>query len=178
MPVYASHQYCFCITMKTFRVLRGALGFLYLLVPVCWQCVQTKHVGSKTSNGKTLIAKSYFEIQENQLAVDLTINALQSIWNLDWNSLHASVCQCAPSSDLSLTFFFFSVSCLPQIPLFSSHYLIPVLWWVNDTTIPSVLVVRKRLFYNELWLTIFCALALCDCACGMDHESVINELLL
>jgi len=28
--------------MKTFRVLCGALGFLYLLVPVCRQCVQTK----------------------------------------------------------------------------------------------------------------------------------------
>jgi len=29
-----------------------------------------------------------------------------------------------------------------------------------------------------LWLIIFCALALFDCACDMDHESVINELLL
>jgi len=36
--------------MKTFRVLRGALGFLYLLVPVCRQRVQTKHTKSTKYN--------------------------------------------------------------------------------------------------------------------------------
>jgi len=42
----------------------------------------------------------------------------------------------------------------------------------------SVLVFCKhRLFCNALWLTISCALALFDCACDMNHESVINELL-
>jgi len=35
---------------KIFRVLQGALRFLYLLVPVCKQRVQTKHTKSKTYN--------------------------------------------------------------------------------------------------------------------------------
>jgi len=39
----------------------------------------------------------------------------------------------------------------------------------------SVLFVRKHLFCNALSLAIFCALALLDCACGMDHESVTDE---
>ena len=42
----------------------------------------------------------------------------------------------------------------------------------------SVLVVSKHQFCNTLWLTIFCALVLFDCACDMDHESVINEVLI
>jgi len=34
VSVYASHQYCFCVATKTFRVLCGALVFLYfLLIP-------------------------------------------------------------------------------------------------------------------------------------------------
>jgi len=39
------------------------------------------------------------------LAIDL-LNELQSICNLDKNSLHASVRQCAPPSNLSCTSFF------------------------------------------------------------------------
>jgi len=38
-----------------------------------------------------LIAKSCFKIHENYMAVNRMINALQSIWNLDRNSLHTSV---------------------------------------------------------------------------------------
>jgi len=57
---------------------------------------------------------------------------------------------------------------------------------VNDATVGrcesvlvlSVLVMCKHLFYNELWLIIGFALALSDCACDMDQESVINELSL
>ena len=60
-------------------MLRGALGFLYVLVPVCRQSVQTKHEKVRHITGETLFAKSCFKIQENQLAVDLKINALQSI---------------------------------------------------------------------------------------------------
>ena len=80
----------------------------YLVVPVC------RHVGKPSiqkvrhTTGKKLIAKSCFKIQENKLAVDLMINALESIWNLDRNSLHASVRQCATTSD-SAYFYFFSL---------------------------------------------------------------------
>jgi len=94
--------------------------------------------------------------------------------------------QCTPPLD-----FFFSVSCLPQsfdvrMHSFLSHYWIPVLWWVNDFTVGALLkcfapisvVACKHLFCNALWLTIFCALVFSDCACDMDHESAINELLL
>jgi len=72
------------------------------------------------------------------------INVLQSTWNLDQNSLHASERQCAPPSELSFTFLFFSVSCLPRsvdvrMPSFLSHHWIPVLWWVNDVTVEALL---------------------------------------
>jgi len=116
-PAYASHQYCFCITKKTFRAL-----FLQF---------RDINIGC-------------FKIKENCLAVDFMINALQSIWNLDRNSLHVSVRQCAPPFDLSFTFVFLSVSCLPQsfdvrMPSFLSHYWIPVLWWVYDATVGVLL---------------------------------------
>ena len=88
-------------------------------------------------NGTKLSATSWFKIQENVLAVDLMINALQSIWNFDWNSLQPFEHQCALPFDLFFILFFFSVSCLPQsfdirMPSFFSHYRIPALWWVND----------------------------------------------
>jgi len=35
----------------------------------------------------------------------------------------------------------------------------------------------KHLFCNALWLTIFCALVLFDCAYDMKHELAINKLL-
>jgi len=46
--VYVSHQYCFCVAMKTFHVFRGTSGFLYFLVilllpPTCKRHVQSKH---------------------------------------------------------------------------------------------------------------------------------------
>jgi len=72
------------------------------------------------------------------------INALQSIWNLDRNSLHASERQWTPPFDLSFTFFLYSVSCSPQsfdvkMPSFLSHYRISALWWVNDATAGALL---------------------------------------
>jgi len=88
--------------------------------------------------------------------------------------LHVSRRQCSPPSD---SFFYFllllTVSFLPQsfderTPSFLSHYWIPVLWWVYDATVgvmlnifsPVRVIMCKHLFYNELWLTIFCAHAL------------------
>jgi len=61
-----------------------------------------------------LTTTSCFKIQKNWLAVDLMANASQSIRDVDRNSLHTSLRQRAPTFDLFLTFFFFSVSCLPQ----------------------------------------------------------------
>jgi len=49
------------------------------------------------------------------------------------------------------------------MPPFLSHYCIPVLWWVYDTTVgvmlkmffsPIRVIMCKHLFYNELGLTI------------------------
>jgi len=64
-----------------------------------------------------------------------------------------------------------TVSCLPQsfnvrMPSFLSHYWVPVLWWVYDATVgvmlnvfsPIPMIMCKRLFCHELWLTIFCVL--------------------
>jgi len=61
------------------------------------------------------VAESYETIINLKL-VDHMINALQSMWNLDQNSLHAFVCQwlCASPFDVSFPFYFFSVSGLPQ----------------------------------------------------------------
>ena len=65
-------------------------------------------------NGTKLIATSCFKIKENLLAVNLMINALQSILKFDWNSLHAFQRQCALPCHLFFTSSFFAVSCLPQ----------------------------------------------------------------
>jgi len=43
----------------------------------------------RNMNGTMLIATLCFKIQENLLAVNLMINALQSILKFDWNSLYA-----------------------------------------------------------------------------------------
>jgi len=61
--VFASYQHYFCVVKK------GS----------CVQCVQTKHKKIRNINGTKLIATSCFKIQENLLAVNLMINALQSI---------------------------------------------------------------------------------------------------
>jgi len=68
------------------------------------------------------------------------------------------------------------VSCISQsfdeiMPLFLSHYCIPVIWWVYDidTTIgvmlnffsPIRVIMCKHLFCNELWLTIFLVITHC-----------------
>jgi len=75
--------------------------------------------------------------------------------------LYASVHQCAPQSDLSFTFFFFSISCLPQTfdvrePSFLSHYWIPVLMgkWCCSWGAVKVfcLSVHKAPYCNALWL--------------------------
>jgi len=55
--------------------------------------------------------------------------------------------------------------------------------WVYDATVgvllkcfaPASVVVCKHLFCNALWLTIFCAPALFDCAFDMDPVSEIKH---
>jgi len=58
-------------------------------------------------NGTKLIATSCFKIQENLLAVNLMINASQSILKFDWDSLHAFEHQCALSFHLFSLYSFF-----------------------------------------------------------------------
>jgi len=102
------------------------------------------------------------------MAVDLMIYALQSIWNFDRNSLYASVRQGAPPSYLSFTFFFFSVSCLPQsLMLECLHFshttgFLHYDGWMTlqlerfvFVLLLSVLVVYKHLFCIALWLITF-----------------------
>jgi len=43
------------------------------------------------------------------------INALQNIWNLDSNSLHAPVHQCVLYTTIGLVFYFFLCELLTQI---------------------------------------------------------------
>ena len=114
--VFASYQHCFCVVKNR------------ILCAICTNQAYKK----RNINGTKLIATSCFKIQENLLAVNLMINALQSILKLDWDSLHAFEHQCALSFHSFFTLFFFSVSCLPQsydvrMPSFFSHYWIPSL---------------------------------------------------
>ena len=115
--VFASCQYCFCVVKKDLvcNVYKPSLQKI------------------RNINGTKLIATLCFKIQENLLAVNLMINALQSILKFDWNSLHAFEHQCALPFHLFFTLFFFSVGCLPQscdvsMPSFVSRYWIPALW--------------------------------------------------
>ena len=111
------------------------------------------------SRESTPIFKSCIKIQENWVAVDLMVNALQSTWNLDRNNLHAYVRQCAHPFDLSFTYL--SFSCLVQsfdvrMPLFLSHSWIPAFWWVNNTavggTVKGVLCWALSLFSSyQCW---------------------------
>ena len=137
VPAYTSHQ---LHNNKILRALRGVLGFFYLLVQISDNSCKPSIQKVRHTTRKILIAKSCFEIQENQLAVDFMINVLHSMWNLDRNSLRASERQCSFSFDLPFTFFFFSVSCLPQnfdvrMPSFICHYWIRALRCVNDAAV-------------------------------------------
>jgi len=94
---------------------------------------------------------------------------VQKYLNLEWNSC---MYLCANVHPIRLIFYFLvllTVSCSPQsfnvrIPSFLSHYWIPVLCWVYDTTVgvmlkffvsPIRVIMCKHLFRNELRLTIF-----------------------
>jgi len=48
----------------------------------------------------------------------------------------------------------------------------------KSVLLQSVLGVCKHRFWNALWLTIFCALLLCDCACDMDRKSAIKIFII
>ena len=89
--VFASYQHCFCVVKNR------------ILCAICTNQAYKK----RNINGTKLIATSCFKIQENLLAVNLMINALQSILKLDWDSLHAFEHQCALSFHLFFTLFFF-----------------------------------------------------------------------
>jgi len=114
------------------------------------------------------------------------INAMQSIWNVDRNSLHTAVRQCVPPSDLSFTFFL--------CELFTSKF-----WCQNafiSLTLPDPCILIGELRYSWGAVKMFCSyrcwscgntdsakrycmtnrfvLVFHDCVSDMDHESVIK----
>jgi len=114
------------------------------------------------------------------------INALQSIETLIGT---VTMPLCANVHPL-LTYLYFFVSCLPQSLMLECLDFAPTngsLYYDEWETLQSehcqsvlllsVLVVCKHLISSALWLTDFCAFVLFDCACDMDHESAVNELL-
>jgi len=94
------------------------------------------------------------------------INALQSIWNLDRNSVHAPVPQCRLHAHFTYLLVF-SVSCFPQSLMLDCLQLSPTTGslyfdcWLRlqlgccQSALLLVLVMCKHLFCNALWLTNF-----------------------
>ena len=73
------------------------------------------------------------------MAGNLTLNDLQTIWNLDQNKLRASVRRWAPPPDLVILLLPFTSKVDVRMSPFLPHYRIPEWWWVNKVIVGALL---------------------------------------